>query len=220
MRFRYKHPLIDYTLLGITAGLALISSKSEAIPIEEQLRTLYIRADYVNQLNVDVPNPEEGSSAAFFGGHAYEYAVPDSGDDPVVPTGGGISLIQSGFGQPFAQTVPYPEFNRDAIDEARELLFYADAPPEERDLAAFRYNDLLYGMVDGNVVNLIETRLDIITIDDLYGEEERARADEAERFIRNALRHSPSDRELRNALLDILLQPHPGGAHPGQRQAG
>ena len=78
----------------------------------------------------------------------------------------------------------------------KQMLYWPDAYPTNRDLAAFRYKHELY-VNDGGV------RADVTNIGKLYGAAERARAQTAETALRQGLTYNPASSLLRGLLLDI-----------------
>ena len=184
------------------------------------------RANYRNRWFVSDPvGPEEEAVATvFFGGNICG-AITDPPTLPqsCAPTDGSVYLVTSSFGQPFSPTIPFStapncpagetcDASGDALLRAAELLYWTEADDAlddkeatytyARDKAAFRYRDLLYANIEGQgAVNQIEARLR--SMSDFYGTDERGRVQNAEHFLRNALKYAPTDTTLRNALLDL-----------------
>lgn len=153
-----------------------------------------IKGDFQNRLNIFGPNPDNAisSSAAFFGGHQIEYALPGTSDEPTVPTDGSNHyLVESSFGQMVARNVPIFGFEENALQESTGMLY------EGAD-AAFRYKSVLYE-IDGSAY----IRALFETIRTNWDESDRAKALQAEEILRDALRYAPSNTQLRQALLDI-----------------
>lgn len=82
-------------------------------------------------------------------------------------------------------------------DYVRQMLYWPDADPANRDIAAFRCKVLLYA--DGGT----GIRADTANIGALYGAAERARAQTAENHLRTGLIHTPSSLLLQHLLLDL-----------------
>jgi FG-GAP repeat len=100
----------------------------------------------------------------------------------------------------WGQTAPAYVFAPAYLSTALKLLYYQDAdnsPGYEKDLAAFRYKDLLYGLD----TNGIRPQFELIT--NFYGPPERARAQEAEDLVIQGLQAQPTEEDLQNTLLDI-----------------
>lgn len=213
-RQRRNRPHGTWLVLALAFALWSVGVWADAEPakiaLDEQARTVVVRPDFVNEFRaggISPPPGAVGTGVVFFGGQVGPYAVPNSGDEPVIPNAGGIHLADSIFGSPMATAVPYHAFVTHAIDVARTLLYYDDAlgaglTPSEAH-TAFRYVDLLYGTTPESpdaVVNTIEARFNDMA--DFFGPEERANATEAERLLRQALAFAPMDTDLRNELLD------------------
>lgn len=190
---------------------------------------LAVRADFQNFLytappasQVCPPNADgSGCGFTFFNGEVWGTigTAPPAG----TPNNGQAYLVQSSFGQPFPSTMIYVTagasgqqltFIDDALTRNKKLLYYTQADgsagcnPYCKQDAAFRYKDLQYDIDptaqggDGiSVVNQIEARLKPMSA--FYGANERARSVQAEQTLRDALKYAPTDRLLRNALLDL-----------------
>jgi len=78
-----------------------------------------------------------------------------------------------------------------------QMLYWPDAEPAERDIAAFRYKVLLY-IDDG-----IGMRADTESMSTLYGVAERTRAQDAENHLRIGLTNNPASLLLQDLLLDL-----------------
>lgn len=82
-------------------------------------------------------------------------------------------------------------------DSVRQKLYWPDAAPAERNIAAFRYKVLLY-TDDGTGI-----RADTAEMNTLYGAAERIRAQTAENELRAGLAQYPESTLLQNLLLDL-----------------
>ena len=78
----------------------------------------------------------------------------------------------------------------------RQMLYWPDADPTNRNLAAFRYQHLLY-TEDGGIRPVLTNMVN------LYGAAERARAQTAEAALRRGLTNHPASALLAGLLLDI-----------------
>jgi hypothetical protein len=176
-----------------------------AVNRAEQMDTKAVWGDYTNTLTVGVDVPETSAPLHLFNGHVGPYAVPGSGLEPAIPAGGDYRLEESAFGQPVARDIPYSGFEEDADRTARKMLYWeaGDASDRfDRNKAAFRYKDLLYGMEGGDSVSKIRARFENMV--DYYGDAESSRTLEAEKIIRDALKYNPWHAQLRSDLLDIF----------------
>jgi len=147
--------------------------------------------------------PDSGtnfSSTVFIsGGHIK--VSPDADGAVKEPQGNGVKLAVSRFGQIVANTIPYPDFQQDAINRSKKMLYYEDAEGTgdfAKDKAAFRYKVLLYGLDDKNNITAQFQKMA-----DYWTDTDRSRALEAAAIIRAALKYDPFHTGLRNALLDI-----------------
>lgn len=161
-----------------------------------------VYADFANRLKlppgVNLP-VESATAGTFFGGHVK--FLPAADGTPTEPGGGGYRLVESSFGQLAGFTVPYPNFEQVAVTHALKTLYYDHAdntPGYEKGSAAFRYKTLLYSR-DG-----VGITPGFATMASLWNNTTRARARAAADGIKAALRYSPRDQGLRNALLDVL----------------
>lgn len=145
-----------------------------------------VRGAFENPWPQTDPN---ATSAVFFSG--YLDPQPAANGDPVI----------SSFGQMVGDTVPFPDFQQVIHQHAEKLLYFESAdnqPGYEKELAAFRYKSLVYGMEGTySLASRYETMVDN------WGAEEEQRAAEAEAWVAAALRKDPSHEGLRNLLLDI-----------------
>jgi hypothetical protein len=186
-------------LLAPLAGASIAPS----IPSAEQVALRSIRGAFDNALLVDAANPpvDVSSSAAIFGGHVSPLASAPSG------TGGQgqeIRLLSSAFAQPVARDLSHPDLAGDAIRRTRILLYHearfnAGLDPTE---AAFRYLVQLYQR-DPDAGDAVAPQFD--SMDALWTEADREIAFEAERILRDAIKHAPTDFALRHNLLDIFF---------------
>ena len=113
-----------------------------------------------------------------------------------------VSQISGSFGQPFAPSIPFPNFVDETLRRARSDLYYDMAATQaEKDAAAFRYQVLLYKKEDEDAETYIRAQFD--EIDDHWDCAARRRALTAAQSLVGALRYAPWNRELRWALLDI-----------------
>ncbi len=161
-----------------------------------------VYADFLNECKlppgVNLPVPP-ATTGTFFGGHVK--FLPGPNGAPTEPSGGGYRLAESSFGQLAGFTVPYPDFEKVAINHALKMLYYDkadDSPGYRKADAAFRYKAELYSRTDGKITR------NFATIKELWNEKTRERALAAAEGIATALRYSPANPGLRNALLDIL----------------
>ncbi len=157
--------------------------------------------DFTNVLTNSQANPADQNSLALFSGSLGAYSPPGSGLPPAIPASAeGIQLAGCGFGQMLARTVPFADFENETIRIAQELL-YPSAADNTRELiagsdAAFRYKQLLYNGTG------TEVRAEFEWIAGYFGEAEREVARQGIDILRQALKYSPLNRPLRNALLD------------------
>jgi hypothetical protein len=163
-----------------------------------------IYPNYHNTLQIGTANPDvaNASSAALFTGTLGAYSAPGSGLAPTVPAGGTNQLVESAFGQTFAENIPYPGFEDDAIRLAQAVV-YPSANLVGKDAiaasgAAFRYKELQYEkLADGQL------RLNYESVTSLFGTAERTQIQQAIATLREALKYAPFHRGLRHALLDV-----------------
>lgn len=158
--------------------------------------------EFANVLtNAPAANPIDHNSLALFSGSLGGYLPPGSTGVPVIPTNNvGVQLARCGFGQMLARSVPFQDFEFETIRLAQAKL-YPPLDANTRELvagsgAAFRYRDLLYERTNTNV------RAQFESIATYFGDTERDLAQQGIDILRNALKYSPLNRQLRNALLD------------------
>ncbi|VGO17933.1 hypothetical protein PDESU_06535 [Pontiella desulfatans] len=82
-------------------------------------------------------------------------------------------------------------------ESVRQKLYWPDAAPAQRDIAAFRYKVLLYTDSGTGI------RADAANMGALYGAAERSRAQTAENELRAGLASQPESTLLQNLLLDL-----------------
>jgi len=194
-----KIPLYPFARLGLL-GAALLFFGDSA---RAQTNTAFlVLPTFANSLAVSPAiNPSDQNSLALFSGTLGEYSPPGSGLPAAIPASAeGIQLAGCSFGQMFAMSVPFPDFELATIKAAQELL-YPPVTATNRDQvagsgAAFRYKDLLYSGSNTTV------RADFESISTWFGDPERQAAREGIAVLRNALKYSPLHKQLRNALLD------------------
>ncbi len=188
------------TLLFV--GVGLVTSSVWAIPIETAGA---LWGDFTNALKIPpATNPpvELSTSATFFGGHVK--FISDTSGTPIVPSGGGYHLWQSSFGQMVAYCIPYPNFQKDALDRSKKMLYYEHGDTTagseyDREKAAFRYKILLYQTnADTNDVSA-----QFNSMDTFWGKDDLNRANDAASIVKAALKYDPQNEDLINALLDI-----------------
>jgi len=161
-----------------------------------------IWGDFVNDPKIPLttaPDISDESASTCFGGHVK--VTPDKDDIMQEPQGGGFKFVESSSGQMVGNTVPYPDFQKVAIDHARKMLYYeyADETGDfSQDKAAFRYKALLYEVDEENRISA-----QFENMSNLWTEADRERALEAAEFIKDALIHDPQHPGLRSSLLDI-----------------
>ncbi|MEM7392297.1 MAG: hypothetical protein AAF492_08095, partial [Verrucomicrobiota bacterium] len=102
-----------------------------------------------------------------------------------------------------------PDFCRTGVvaDVVRKMLYYTDADPSgyfDRDRAAFRYRDLLYGVDTNDAQRRIRARYE--NMGTLYTSNEVARSVFAENLLREALLQKPGNPDYRGLLLDIYYE--------------
>ncbi len=158
--------------------------------------------EFANCLTNSQSNPTDQNSLALFSGTLGAYSPPGSGLPLVVPTNTeGLQLAGCGFGQMLARSVPFPDFETETIRIAQEKL-YPPASANTRELiagstnAAFRYKQLLYTNDGTDVLAAFKG------IAAWFGETERTNARAGIKILRDALKYSPLDKKLRNALLE------------------
>ncbi|MEQ8818792.1 MAG: hypothetical protein RLY93_01000 [Sumerlaeia bacterium] len=174
-----------------------------ALPLAAQDSGEYGRPDFANVIGGSaVP-----VAVTAFSGHAGAYATPGGGAASL-PTDGTLRLESSAIAQPISSSIPYVGFDEEAIEKAAELLYYEDAPSGQKDDAAFRYKVLLYARDDtdgdGQPNREAPIRARTELIDQFWGPAERARAQQAEQVLVDALRFSPTNLSLQRALLDLF----------------
>jgi hypothetical protein len=190
------------TMVGVLLGGPAVQAVNRA----EQMDTKAVWGDFTNALALTGGESfETSTSVLLFNGHVGPYAVPGSGLEPTVPGGGDYRLEESAFGQSVSSDIPYPGFEDDADQTARKMLYWGAGDASERfnrNKAAFRYKDLLYGMEGGDSVSKIRARFENMA--DYYADAESSRTLEAEKIIRDALKYNPWHAQLRSDLLDIF----------------
>lgn len=189
--------LVRSSVLGV--GLLLFTETSQA---QTNVASV-VYPEFQNFLTNTQDNPINQNSLAVFSGHEGAYSPPGSGLTPAVPTNtAGIQLVNSGFGQMLARVVPYPDFENATIKLAQDDFLYPPAHLTTREQIAgstnaFRYKELLYA---GS--NSSDIRAEFESIATYFGNAERTNAQRGIEILRQALKYSPLDKKLRNALLD------------------
>jgi len=160
-------------------------------PVQAQ-STGAVFGHFVNQLTLPpAANPPntDATSATFFGGHV-EQATS-------APSGGEVRLVSSSFGQMVANTIPYQNFQQDAVDRASVLLYYENAnTQEEADAAAFRYR-ILY---ERGVESLLQRNR---SVSSFWNSQARQQAETALSVVLSALKYDPTNVALWEIVLDI-----------------
>lgn len=144
-------------------------------------------------------------AGTFFGGHVKFLPGPDG--KSIEPSGNGYRLAESSFGQlaVFGQLADFSRLDGFTVsykvDHELKMLYYDkadDSPDYKKDQAAFFYKTKLY--------NLTGTRItpNTATIKKLWNPTTYNRALAAADGIAAALRYSPHNPGLRDALLDVL----------------
>ena len=127
--------------------------------------------------------------------------LPDMSRDDL-RDGTTTSQISGSFGQPFAPSMPYPNFVDETLVRARNDLYYDMATTQSaKDAAAFRYKVLLYKKEIVDAETYIRAQFD--EIENHWDCAARRRAHQAAQSLVGALRYVPWNRELRWALLEI-----------------
>lgn len=111
------------------------------------------------------------------------------------------SQVSGSFGQPFASSIPFPNFVDETLGRARHDLYYDAASTQAGKEAAFRYKALLYKKEKVDAETYIRAQFD--EIEKHWDCAARKRAHQAAQSLIGALRFVPWNRELRWALLDI-----------------
>ncbi len=196
-----KPPMKSWARLAVM-GAALAGSGNSAWAQTDTNTAFLVLAEFANVLtNSPGLNPPDQNSLALFSGNLGEYSPPGSGLAPVIPASAeGVQLGSSGFGQMFARSVPFPAFELETIRIAQQVL-YPPASATTRELiagsgAAFRYKELLYAGSNTTV------RAEFESIGSYFGDPERRLATNGIEVLRQALKYSPLNKQLRNALLD------------------
>ena len=116
--------------------------------------------------------------------------------------GTAASQVTGSFGQPFASTIPFPNFVDETLRRARNDLYHDTASTQvAKEAAAFRYKVLLYKKEDEGAESYIRAQFE--EIEDHWDCAARRRAHQTAQSLIGALRYVPWNRELRWALLDI-----------------
>jgi len=133
------------------------------------------------------------------GGHIK--VSPDADGVMAEPQVNNVKLAVSCFGQIVANTVPYPDFQKDAINRSEKMLYYEYGEGTgdfAKEKAAFRYKVFVYGLDNENNVTAQFQKMATYWTSADY-----SRALEAAAIIRAALKYDPFHTGLRNVLLDI-----------------
>jgi hypothetical protein len=188
-------PLVRLALIGVAFMLCGVPAKAQTTS------AFLVLPEFANVLINSQVNPPNQSSAALFSGTLGAYSPPGSGLPLAIPTNSaGIQLAGCSFGQMLARSVPFPNFETETIRIAQTYL-YAPTNATTREQiagspAAFRYKELLYTNDGANVRAAFEG------ISAYFGNAERQQARDGIEILRQALKYSPLDKKLRNALLD------------------
>jgi len=152
------------------------------ISINASSNTEKIRSNFQNKLmlppgiNSDV---NQSSSAAFFNGHIGKKWVNHF-----------TALTQSSFGQTFSKDIPSPEFIKNTLNSAKQLM-------DE----AFVYKKKLYKKEYEDSQSYIIAQFK--DIHNYWDDDNRKKAQKAADIIKGALCFAHYDKELRRALLDF-----------------
>ena len=174
---------------------------SVLLPGADNVRVPGATRNSTNCLTNSQSNPPNQNSLALFSGTLGAYSPPGSGLPLVVPTNtAGLQLAGCGFGQMLARSVPFPDFEMETIRIAQSNLYPPETATTREQIAgsgaAFRYKQLLYTN-DGTDVSAA-----FKGIAAWFGEPERQKARDGIKILRDAIKYSPLDKKLRNALLD------------------
>jgi len=187
-------------VLGLSS-LGICGHKGNA-----QVATAFVvYPEFINTLANVSTNPPAANSLAIYSGSWGGYSPPGSGLPPTIPSATNgtevVRLAHSGFGQTFARTIPYPNFEITTISNAQLWLYPAPTLVTREQIAgstnAFRYKELLYKPGTNGQV-----RAEFESIATFFGDAERQRARNGIEEMRHALKYAPLHRGLRNALLD------------------
>jgi hypothetical protein len=183
-----------FLLLAMATGKHLLASNLAEAVIPS----------YTNALINGDSNPDStlSSSVVLFSGSIGNYAAPQSGLEASIPTAAdsGIFLASSAMAQPFSAGVPFPNFVKEHILAAQEIL-YPDTSQTREQIEgsgrAFRYRQLLFADDGEGAISS-----DFERIGEWYGDADRANAEKAIEELAQALKFAPEDTTLRNAILD------------------
>jgi hypothetical protein len=124
------------------------------------------------------------SNAVFFSGHVKSYPIPGYAT--------GDQFVQSAFGQPFARHIPYPRF--DDLQYIIDELYIGDD-------AVFRYKQSLYTFDGDDFIKIPPN-----DIHNYWNENDKNRALAVTERIKQMIRYSTCNRNLRWVLLDIYYE--------------
>jgi len=197
---RFSENRLPHHLCPMIILLAVVA----ALPVPAQTGTTSVRAYFENPI-FGYPLSENWPASTFFGGHAGPYQAPNSTDPPEIPSYVHYRplpelpvtryLMRSSFGQPFARSMPYPDFIQGTLDAVRGMLYYADAPAGQEDDAAFAYQHHMYEVVD--------EEFEFGPIGTYWDPTHQERARQALALVRGALNYLPTQPDFRQTLLDI-----------------
>ena len=189
-------PLVRMALLGAAGlGLAVSAGAQTAAPRSWCCPSL--------RMSSPIPSPTRRTRnpLALYSGTSGAYSPPGSGLPLTIPTSAeGIQLAGCGFGQMLALAAPFPDFETETIRIAQEKLYPPVTATTREQIAgcgaAFRYKELLYTNDGSNVRAAFEG------IATYFDDVARQKARDGIEILRRALRYSPLNTQLRNALLD------------------
>src|SRR5688572_6810225 len=143
-------PSMTFLLKACLASAAmLVFGHSRAA---EPVAAFVVYPEFVNAITNAQDNPATANSLAIYSGSHGAYSVPGSSLPGIVPSATNgtdvVRLAHSGFGQTFARTVPYPNFELAVIANAQLWLYPSPNLTTREQIAgstnAFRYKELLY----------------------------------------------------------------------------
>ena len=194
-----KPPIQSLARLAVL-GAAFLSC---GVSVRAQTAVAFlVLPEFANVLTNSQSNPTDQNSLALFSGSLGEYSPPGSGLPPTIPASAeGIQLDRSGFGQLLARSVPYADFEMETIRIAQEKLYPPETATTREQIAgstnaAFRYKELLYNGSGTDVRAAFEG------MTNYFGDPERQLARDGIDILRQAIKYSPLNKKLRNALLD------------------